>query len=76
MRVLHCQNCGKAGLAVFQATTPGRPTLMETKRQIFRKPQQLGESKGIKKRNKKIEKCTGKFFKKRKILKNSHGKIS
>jgi len=28
MRVLHCQNCGKAGLAVFQATTPGRPTLM------------------------------------------------
>ena len=28
MRVFHCQNCGKAGLAVFQATTPGRPTLM------------------------------------------------
>jgi len=28
MRVLHCQNCGKAGLAVFQASTPGRPTLM------------------------------------------------
>ena len=26
--MLHCQNCGKAGLAVFQATTPGRPTLM------------------------------------------------
>ena len=30
MRVLHCQNCGKAGLAVFQASTPGRPTLMIT----------------------------------------------
>ena len=28
MRVFQCQNCGKAGLAVFQATTPGRPTLM------------------------------------------------
>ena len=33
--MLHCQNCGKAGLAVFQASTPGRPTLMATVRRNF-----------------------------------------
>ena len=36
MRVLHCQNCGKAGLAVFQATTPGRPTLMATPKGVYK----------------------------------------
>jgi len=40
MRVLHCQNCGKAGLAVFQATTPGRPTLMRLRRAYRSKSRQ------------------------------------
>ena len=67
MRVLHCQNCGKAGLAVFQATTPGCPTPMVkfSKKSKIRK--MLGQNL---QKTKNYEKRTDKFIKKCKILEN------